>query len=285
MKGTQPHTSAMTHTANASAGSDSQPMSASGGRRMPKKASKRPNSGLNMKRNDTPTRAGLMAKGRMRRVRTVNRSRPPGASSRATPEREHGGESDRERGIEPGDPDRVPEGRLLDERPEIVLETDERPRNVGAREPPGAERENQGIDERPDRGREDDRDRRQHQEVLEVAIAKATAAARRSHRPLPLPVHGIRGRPGSGNRSLAAAARRACGGGIRGAADSAGHRRRPPASFGDPPPTRNSPRGARSSAPAGRRPPSGCGCHRPPRPGSSPPTGCRRSPAIRRSAA
>ena len=85
MKGTQPQTSAMTQTANASTGSESQPMSASGGRRMPKNASNRPNSGLNMKRNETPTRAGLMAKGRMSRVRTVNRSRPPGARSRATP--------------------------------------------------------------------------------------------------------------------------------------------------------------------------------------------------------
>ena len=85
MNGTQPQTSAMTHTANASTGSESQPMSASGGSTMPKNASKRPNSGLNMNRKETPTSAGLMAKGRMSRVRTVSLSRPPGASSRATP--------------------------------------------------------------------------------------------------------------------------------------------------------------------------------------------------------
>ena len=85
MNGIQPQMSAITQTAKARVGSDSHATSANGGKMSPKNASNNPNSGLNMKRKDTPTNAGLIENGRISSVRTVNRRRPPGASSKAIP--------------------------------------------------------------------------------------------------------------------------------------------------------------------------------------------------------
>jgi len=83
--GIQPHTSANTHTVNANAGLDNHDTSANGGNSTPKNASNKPNSGLNINRNDTPTNAGLIANGNTNNARAVTRSRPPGANNNAMP--------------------------------------------------------------------------------------------------------------------------------------------------------------------------------------------------------
>ncbi len=83
--GIHPQTSAITHTEKARVGLASQLTSASGGINTPKKASNNPNSGLNMKRNETPINAGLIAKGKINKVCTPDRRRPPGTSNIASP--------------------------------------------------------------------------------------------------------------------------------------------------------------------------------------------------------
>ena len=85
MNGVQAQTSAMTMAEKANAGVDSQLMPASGGISVPNRAANRPNSGLNRNRHDTPTSAGLMAKGRISSVCTERRNSPPLTSSNASP--------------------------------------------------------------------------------------------------------------------------------------------------------------------------------------------------------
>ncbi len=181
MNGVQAQTSAITMAEKASAGVDSQLIPASGGISVPNSAANRPNSGLNRKRHEMPTSAGLMANGRISSVCTARRSSPPRTSSSARPRAStvvKATLSPTNNALLPTESQNSPVPKACC----VVGAADERPRHRGARQSPGAEREDQGVDQRPDRRPGHDQHGRQHQQVLDLAVAQvrqAQAAARR----------------------------------------------------------------------------------------------------------
>ena len=86
-------------------------------------------------------------------------------------ERQERGQGDGQHRVDGGDRRRVPEVGILEQRPAVVLEADERAGHGGFRELPGAEAEDERLQERPDRGREHHHHRGQHHQVLQMTVA------------------------------------------------------------------------------------------------------------------